>query len=105
MFINSDGTIVNESQILDIHGKNYHKMVTIKPCDIYKKLVKNIEQNINDMIIDGKRRGIGTIVRYNRFYENKSAALDRNAPPLLDIKDLALQLGIDTKLIELTEKK
>lgn len=105
IYINSDGSIKNYNQMLNISKDGYDKMVTITPLEIFKKLKQNIEQNINDMVIDSKRRGVGAIVRYNRFYEtHKNNDEDRNTK-LLDSSELARQLGIDSQLLAIQEKK
>ena len=105
MFINSDGTICNNTDLINSSIDNRVRQLTIRPIDIYKKLIENIEQNINDMVIDGRRRGVGPIVRFNKFYETHSTGgRDHDKPPL-NSNDLALQLGIDTKLLELQDKK
>ena len=105
MFINSDGTICNNTDLINSSPSNRVRQLTIRPIDIYKKLIENIEQNINDMVIDGRRRGVGPIVRFNKFYETHSTGGRDQGKPLLNSNDLALQLGIDTKLLELQDKK
>ena len=105
IYINKDGHICNEYDLQNTSIDNRVRQLTIKPSDIYKKLLLNIEQNINDMVIDGRRRGVGPIVRFNKFYETHSTGGRDQNKPLLDSNDLALQLGIDTKLLELQDKK
>ena len=84
---------------------NRVRQLTIRPNEIYKKLLLNIEQNINDMVIDGRRRGVGPIVRFNKFYETHSPGARDQGKQVINTSDLALQLGIDTKLLEISEKK
>ena len=79
-------------------------MVTISPDYIYKKLIENIELNINDMVIDGRRRGIGPVVRFNKFYENQSTGAGLEHSKIIDSHELALQLGIDRDLLEIEQK-
>lgn len=101
IYINKDGSIKNYNEMLSISKDGYDKMVTISPREIFKKLIENIELNINDMVIDGRRRGIGPVVRYNRFYEKRGRDTSGDVPRLEDHKELAAQLGIDTKLLEI----
>lgn len=68
--------------------------VTIQARDLYKKLLENIEQNVNDMVLDGKRKGIGAVVRYNRFYETQAARQAQETSPAFDVTATAQQLGI-----------
>lgn len=68
--------------------------VTISPNDLYKKIMVSVEQNINDMVLDSKRRGIGAVVRYNRFYETHNQQGLQDNPPAFDITSTAQQLGI-----------
>ena len=105
IFINSDGSICNNTDLMNSSTDNRVRQLTIRPNDIYKKLLENIEQNINDMVIDGRRRGVGPIVRFNKFYETHSTGSRDNSKQLVNSQDLALQLGIDTKLLELQDKK
>ena len=105
MFINSNGTICNNTDLINSSPDNRVRQLTIKPIDIYKKLLLNIEQNLNDMVIDNKRRGVGPIVRFNKFYETHSTPGRDHGKQQLNTSDLALQLGIDSKLLEIQEKK
>ena len=105
LLINKDNCILNESDILKPDCNRDLDILTIKPSDIYKKLIENIEQNINDMVIDGRRRGVGPIVSFNKFYETHGGRDRDNEKQLINSQDLALQLGIDTKLLELQDKK
>ena len=57
------------------------------------------------MVIDGRRRGVGPIVRFNKFYETHSTAARDHGRQQLDNTELALQLGIDSKLLAIQEKK
>ena len=72
--------------------------LTIQGRDLYKKLLENIEQNVNDMILDGKRRGIGPVVRYNRFYETHKQGAVIESPAVVDVDDLSSRLGISDSL-------
>lgn len=105
IFINSDGTICSNIDLINSSSDNRVKQLTIKPNEIYKKLLLNIEQNINDMVIDGRRRGVGPIVRFNKFYETHSTGVRDQGKQVLDNAELALQLGIDSKLLAIQEKK
>lgn len=105
LLIHKDGYIVNELDILKPDCNRDTEILTISPNDIYKKLLENIEQNINDMVIDGRRRGVGPIVRFNKFYETHNTAARDQGKQLLDNTELALQLGIDSKLLAIQEKK
>ena len=105
MFINSNGTICNNTDLMNSSPDNRVRQLTIRPIDIYKKLILNIEQNINDMVIDGRRRGVGPIVRFNKFYETHSTGGRDHGRQQLDNTELALQLGIDSKLLAIQEKK
>ena len=105
MYLNKDGSIKNHDEMLSIYKDGYDRMVTISPSTIYQKLFQNIEQNINDMVIDGKRRGIGPVVRFNKFYENNSPRPADRVERVTDSHELALQLGIDKELLEIEMKK
>lgn len=105
IYINKDGYICNEYELQNTSIDNRVRQLTIKPIDIYKKLLLNIEQNINDMVIDGRRRGVGPIVRFNKFYETHSTGVRDQGKQMLDNAELALQLGIDSKLLAIQEKK
>lgn len=105
LLIHKDGYILNELDILKPDCNRDTEILTISPNDIYKKLIENIEQNINDMVIDGRRRGVGPIVRFNKFYETHSTAARDHGKQQLDNTELALQLGIDTKLLAIQGKK
>ena len=104
IYINSDGSIKDYNQMLSISSDGYDEMLTITPMEIYQKLITNIEQNLNDMVIDNKRKGIGTIVRYNKFYETHPHRAGDQQQQLVDSSELAKKLGIDTKLLEIQEK-
>lgn len=105
IYINSDGSIKNYNEMLSISNDGYSSMLTITPMEIYQKLIQNIELNINDMVIDGRRRGVGPIVRFNKFYETHSPGAGDHGKQAINTNDLALQLGIDSQLLELQEKK
>lgn len=105
IFINPNGSLCNNMDLINSSSDNRLSQVTISPSDIYKKLVSNIEQNINDMVIDSKRRGVGAIVRYNRFYETHSTTEKDTDTKLIDSSELAKQLGIDSQLLAIQDKK
>ena len=105
IYINKDGYICNEYELQNTSIDNRVRQLTIKPSDIYKKLIENIEQNINDMVIDGRRRGVGPIVRFNKFYENHNNAAAATGKQVIDSNELALQLGINDKLLAIQDKK
>lgn len=100
MYLSKDGSIINESNMLNVNSNCYDRMVTISAYEIYKRLLNNIEINVNDMLVDGKRRGIGPVVRYNKFYETQARDSSGDVPRLEDHSQLAAQLGIDAKLLE-----
>ena len=76
--------------------------VTIRPVDIYNRLVSNTVSAADDLMLS--KHGVNSIAYRNMINERYSNKIQENIP-VLETADLAKQLGISKELASLPDKE